>query len=105
MAMGPDTGPQDEGVLRPERVVLGADALIPDDNLVRPPPRRFTHELTVDEAYRFDRSGSGRPNGVLAAGTRVVVARPGEQWSRVIDDRGLAVDVRTGSLRRLPDTR
>lgn len=102
--MGPDTGAQDEGVLRPERVVLGADALIPEDNLVRPAPRRFTHELAGDEAYRFHRRDSGHPDGVLAAGTRVVVARPGEQWSRVIDARGLAVEVRTANLRRLPRT-
>lgn len=99
--MGPDSGPQEEGVLRPDRVVLGADALIPEGNLVRPAPQRFTHELAVDQAYRFDRSGAGRPDGVLPAGTRVVVEQPGERWSRVIDDRGLAVEVHTASLRPL----
>ncbi|MBA2308409.1 MAG: hypothetical protein H0W01_03710 [Pseudonocardiales bacterium] len=40
--------------------------------------------------------------GVLPAGTRVVVEQPGERWSRVIDDRGLAVEVHTASLRPLP---
>jgi len=31
-----------------------------------------------------------------------VVEQPGERWSRVIDDRGLAVEVHTASLRPLP---
>lgn len=97
------SGPPDEGVLRPERMVLGDDALIPDENVVRPAPRRFTHELAVDEAYYFDRETADRaPDGVLAAGTHVVVADLGQGWSRVIDHRGLAVDVHTARLRRLP---
>ncbi len=101
--MGPASGPQDEGVLRPDRMVLGDDALIPDENVVRPAPRRFTHELAVDEAYHFTREAADRvPDGVLPAGTRVVVAAAGQEWSRVVDDRGLAVDVHTASLRRLP---
>jgi hypothetical protein len=89
---------------RPETNVLADEALVPDSNLVRPPPTRFTHELLVDEPYRFDRQRRGRePAGVLPAGTRVVVLVEGEDHCRVVDGRGLYVEVRRASLRRLSE--
>ena len=87
---------------RPETTVLDEEALVPERNLVRPPPNRFTHELVVDEPYRLDRPG-GPPDGVLPAGTRVVLLVEGPDRCRVVDGRGLYVEVRRASLRRLPE--
>ena len=66
--------PEDGVVLRPDMVVLGEDALVPPRNLIRPAPNRFTHELIVDEPYRFDRpEPTNEPDGVIRAGTPVAV--------------------------------
>jgi hypothetical protein len=90
-------------VQRPEAVVLGQEALLPERNVIRPPPNRFTHELVVDEPYRLDRpERSDEPDGVLAAGTRVVVLVEGPDRCRVVDGRGLYVEIRRDSLRELP---
>lgn len=93
----------DEGVmLRPEPVVLGEEALVPDQNAVRPEPNRFTHELLVDEPYRFDRpEPSAEPDGMLPAGTPVVLMVEGPERCRVVDGSGLYVEVRRASLRPL----
>jgi hypothetical protein len=94
----------DRGVVRPEAVVLGEDAVVPERNIVRPPPNRFTHELSVDEPYRLDRPKSGdEPDGVLPAGTRVALLVEEADRSRVVAGSGLYVEVRRSSLRRLPD--
>ncbi len=88
-------------MLRPEAVVLGDEALVPADNIVRPPPNHFTHELAVDEPYWLDRPGrrARQPDGVLLAGTPVVLLVEGDDRCRVVDDRGLYVEVRRSSLR------
>jgi hypothetical protein len=92
-------------MLRPEARVLADETLVPETNLVRPPPDRFTHELVVDEPYRFDRPGrAGESDGVLPAGTRVAVLVQGRERCRVVDGRGVQVEVRRASLRKLPDT-
>jgi hypothetical protein len=89
-------------VQRPEAVVLGEEALLPERNVVRPPPNRFTHQLAVDEPYRLDRpERSAETDGVLPAGTRVVVLVEGPDRCRVVDGRGLYVEVRRDSLREL----
>jgi hypothetical protein len=94
----------DAVVLRPESQVLPDDALVPEENIVRPPPNHFTHELLVNEPYRLDRpQRAGEPDGVLAAGTLVVLLVQGPDRSRVVDGRGLYVEVRRASLRKLPD--
>jgi hypothetical protein len=91
-------------VLRPEASVLGDEALIPERNMIRPAPNHFSHELVVDEPFRLDRAErGGDPDGVLAAGTPVVVLVEGDERCRVVDGTGLYVDVRRTSLRRLPD--
>jgi hypothetical protein len=100
-----DSGEEPDGVvLRPEPVVLGDEALVPERNVIRPPPNHFTHELIVDEPYRFDRpEGTGEPDGVLPAGTPVVLLVDSPDRCRVVDGSGLYVEVRRGSLRKLPD--
>jgi len=90
-------------MLRPDATVLGDEALVPASNLVRPAPNRFTDELVVDEPYWFDRAGRAcGPDGVLPAGTPVVVLVEGADRCRVVDGNGLYVEVRRASLRKLP---
>lgn len=86
-------------VRRPKPSVLSDDALVPEANLIRPPPNRFTHELAVDEPYRFDGPEQGDPVGVLGAGTPVVLLAEEPDGCRVVDGRGLYVRVRCASLR------
>jgi hypothetical protein len=89
-------------VLRPEYVVLGEGCLVPAANVVRPPPNRFTHELVADEPYQFDRSEQGSaPDGVLPAGTKVVLLVQDNGSCRVVSGSGLYVRVRRASLREL----
>jgi len=98
-----DEDPDARVVLRPEIVVLGEEALVPPTNVVRPAPTRFTHELVVDEPYHLDRSDRApEPDGVMSAGTRVVLLQQGHDHCRVADGSGLSVKVRRASLRRLP---
>jgi hypothetical protein len=88
---------------RPDAVVLGEDALVPERNVVQPPPNRFTHELVVDEPYRLDRpERADEPDGVLPAGTPVVLLIEGADRCRVVDGSGLYVEVGRASLRELP---
>jgi len=92
-------------MLRPEAKMLGDEALVPAANLVRPPPNRFTHELALDEPYHFDRpQRAAEPDGVLPAGTPVAVLVESGERCRVVDGRGLYVEVRRQSLRGLRDT-
>jgi hypothetical protein len=91
-------------VLRPEATVLSEGALVPERNLIRPPPNRFTHELLRDEPYSLDRPERGdEPDGVLKAGTSVVLLVEGPDRCRVVDGEGLYVEVRRASLGELRD--
>jgi hypothetical protein len=91
-------------MLRPKPVVLGEEALVPDRNVIDPPPNRFTHSLTEDEPYRFDRPETrGEFDGTLPAGTPVTLLVEGPERCRVVDGRGLYVEVRRASLRELPN--
>lgn len=91
---------------RPGFVVLGAGSLVPETNLVRPPPDRFTHELVADQPYSLDRAGHDHgPDGVLPAGTPVAVLPGGhdrDDLCRVVTATGLAVDVPRAAVRELP---
>jgi hypothetical protein len=91
-----------ERMERPDPTVLPDSSLIPDQALVQPPPTTFTHDLAVDEPFRYARSDpSTPPDGVLAAGTRVVMVDEGGEVSRVIDARGLRVWISSAGLHRL----
>ena len=103
-----DTGPDEGVMLRPPAEVLDKKALIPERNLVRPPPNHFTHELVVDEPYHFDRPDQpdepDEPDGVLPARTQVALLVEGDERCRVVAGNGLYVEVRRTSLRKLPDS-
>ena len=96
----PGTPYPDGVMLRPEARVLPDEALVPAAEVVSPPPDRFTHELVTDEPYR--REGDSDPEGVLRAGTRVVVRAEGAARCRVVDGGGISIEVKRSSVRRLP---
>lgn len=88
-------------VLRPEAVVLGEEALIPESNVVDPVPSPLAHELTIDEPYWYDGvTHNQRPSGMLPSGTPVAIIEDRPDQYRVVDGRGLAVDIRRSSVRR-----
>ena len=91
-------------MLRPESRVLPDQSLVPEANLVRPPPEHLTHELVDDEPYRYDPPDrGGDPDGVLPAGTAVALLEDGLERCRVATGDGLAVEIRRANLRELPD--
>src|SRR6266511_3307704 len=97
-----DATVSDGVVLRPEAFVLSDDALIPESNLIDPPSEPFTHVLIKDEPYWFDgNQGDEKPSGTLVAGTPVIVLHEGPGKYRVVDSRGLVVDVPLSSVRPL----
>jgi hypothetical protein len=92
-----------KGMRRPKAVVLPANAVVPDANLVRPPPNQFTHELVRDQAYYFTSARkSVAEDGRFPAGTRVVLMLKVGNKCRVIDGQGLYVEIECTSLKALP---
>jgi hypothetical protein len=89
--------------LRPEAVVLGENAMVPDRNIISPAPNQFTHELTRPQSFYFDGAQQGTPaNGEFRAGTKVVLlVYDGGNYCRVADERGLYVEIEYDSLRKL----
>jgi hypothetical protein len=91
-----------ERMERPEPTVLPDSALVPEGSLVRPAPTKFTHELTVEQPFHY--VGSDRtspPDGVLPAGTKVVLLGDDGDVCHVVDGRGLRVATSCAGLRRL----
>lgn len=92
-------------MLRPEALTLPDDALIPKENLISPPPDRFTHKLRHAQPYFYDRAQSAKPHGKLAAGTPVVLlSHDGGPWCRVADGRGLRVETAFDGLMSIEST-
>jgi len=83
--------------------VLPESALVPDKNIISPPPNQFTHEVNELQPFYFsDVQEGGAPNGQIEAGTRVVLlVHDGGDYCRVADGRGLYVQTRFGGLRKL----
>jgi hypothetical protein len=92
-----------KGFVRPEIRVLPASALIPERNLISPPPNQFTHELTRPLPFYFTTAQqSSAPDGHFPAGTKVVLlAYDGSDYCRVVDEQGLYVEIEHGSLTKL----
>jgi hypothetical protein len=92
-----------ERMERPDPTVLPDSALVPDGSLVRPAPTAFTHELTVEQSFHYASSDrTSPPDGVLPAGTKVVLLDDGGDVCHVVDGRGLHVATSCAGLRRLP---
>ncbi|GAA2725498.1 MULTISPECIES: hypothetical protein [Streptomyces] len=97
-------GEEKHAVLRPDATVLGAEAVIPRDNVVRPAPNRFSHVLEEVHPYWFERSERApEPDGMLPAGTPVLLLREEGDHCRVVTATGLYVTVGRENLRRLPE--
>ncbi|MER5353915.1 hypothetical protein ABT093_26720 [Kitasatospora sp. NPDC002551] len=90
-------------VRRPEASVLDSRAVVPRDNVVRPPPNQFTHTLITDQPYWYDHSSpGGPPDGTVPAGTPVaLLIRTGDRC-RAVTPTGLYVTVPCPQLRPLP---
>jgi hypothetical protein len=95
-----------EGFIRPEAVVLPESALVPDGNVIRPAPNRFTHELTRNEPFYYGGAQQGGPpDGELPVGTKVVLLfHDAGAYCRVADGRGLYVEVGYDGLRAIAPT-
>lgn len=88
-----------KGVVRPPKVVLPDAAQVPARNQV-PRPRRFTHELTVDQPFYYTARGTDAA-GTLGAGTRVQRLTEGRGRCRVVDAHGLKVYTACAGLKPL----
>ncbi|MDT0453182.1 hypothetical protein [Streptomyces hesseae] len=96
-------GEEEHAVLRPDATVLRSEALIPRDNVVRPAPNRFSHVLEEMHPYWFERSERApQPEGMLPAGTPVLLLREEGDHCRVVTGTGLYVTVAREGLRTLP---
>ena len=80
-------------MIRPKATVLPESALVPDRNLLQPPPNKFTHEVIADQPYYYSIPGKkDAPDGTFPAGTEVVVlSHDGGSMCNVADGRGLHV--------------
>lgn len=92
-----------KGFTRPEATVLPEDAMIPDKNLIKPAPNQFTHKLKSAQAYYYDGAQQGAPaDGEFPAGTKVaLLVHDGGNYCRVVDARGLYVEIEFASLKKL----
>lgn len=92
-----------EGFVRPEVIVLSAQALIPAGKLIAPAPNQFTHQLTRAQPFYYAGAEQGTdPDGELPAATQVVLlVYDGGATCRVVDGQGLYVEVEYDSLTRL----
>ena len=86
-------------MLRPRARVLKDTALIPAGNVVKTPPKAFTHKLRTSQPYYF-KLGTAIPDGTFVAGTRVKLTKQdGDEFCWVIDEHGLKAATKCNGLR------
>jgi hypothetical protein len=80
-------------MLRPKATVLPESAMVPDRNLIQPPPNQFSHEIVTDQPYYYvDPQPTTRADEKFEAGTKVLlIAHDGGTMCHVADGRGLYV--------------
>lgn len=90
-------------IIRPPVSVLPASALVPEKNLITPPPNQFTHEVVRKLAFYYgDAQKNQQPDGYVEKGNKVVLlVHDGGEHCRVADGRGLYVEVEYAGLRKL----
>jgi hypothetical protein len=88
---------------RPKPIVLPDEALMPRQDLITPPPNRFTHVVGTDQPYYFaDPQPDRPPDGTFAAGSKVVLMRDEDRgYCRIVDASGVYAWVECGALRKL----
>lgn len=70
--------------------VVAAAAVVPERNLIRPPPTHFTHLLTREQAYYFAERPGKRADGRWPAGELLLlISDKGSRYWRVADHRGI----------------
>ena len=94
---------QDEGFIRPEARVLAKEAIVPDKNLLFPPPNQVSHQLTQEEPFYFDGIDQQEaPSGHLPQGSKVMLlCYEGGDTCWVADEHGLYVQIAIDKLRKL----
>jgi hypothetical protein len=92
-----------KGFLRPPAEVLPENAVVPDRNLIVPAPNTFTHTLAGDQPFSYTNlEETAVPDGELTAGTLVVLlVYDGGRFCRVVDGRGLYVEIEHKNLKQL----
>ena len=89
-------------IVRPKASVLPKSALIPDKNLIQPPPNHFTHQVKSDQPYFYTVANQAdAPDGMFPAGTKVtLLSRDSEgPLCHVVDGHGLHVATAFDGLR------
>ena len=79
--------------------------MIPEQNLLRPPPDHFTHEVKLEQPYYYvGPQQAAPPEGDFAKGTKVVLLKhDGGPNCHVVDGRGLYVVTAFKGLRKIRD--
>ena len=92
-----------EKFIRPKAEVLPEESVIPDKNLIHPPPNIFTHQLIRPQPFYFtSMMQNSPPDGEFSEGTKVVLLRhDGGNNCRVIDGQGLYAEIEFDSLKKL----
>lgn len=90
-------------MIRPKASVLPESALLPDRNILQPPPNQFTHEVVAEQSYYYiGPHQTAPPEGNFPAGTKVVLlTHDGGPVCRVADGRGVCVATAFDGLRPL----
>ena len=90
-------------MLRPKATVLPESALVPDRNIMQPPPTQFTHEVVAEQPYYYVNPHQATPpEGRFPTGTKLVLlTHDGGPVCQVIDGRGLCVATAFDGLRPL----
>ncbi len=92
-----------EKFIRPKAEILSEESLIPEKNLIYPPPNIFTHKLIRSEPYYFTSMMQGSPlDGEFPEGTKVVLlGHEGGNNCRVVDEQGIYAEIEFDSLKKL----
>lgn len=92
-----------KGFIRPKFVVLPENSIVPNENLITPPPNQFTHRVIRQVPFYFTGPQQGRPaDGELKEGALVVLlVHDGGSYCHVADETGLYVVVEFDSLQKI----
>jgi len=92
-----------ERVLRPQARVLPDKSLVPDGNLISPPPNRFTHKVISRVPFYFDSAlNATTPDGYFDPGAKVtLLVDAGGGRCRVVDGQGVYVEIDFSTLEPL----